>query len=81
MYLPADERKAATQLAEGAHDPIHQRLLEAAIRRPVAQVEEDEHIRGFRDLLRQIRIRRCEFLPEVRGGRADSFMGAVHDLV
>ena len=57
MYLPVDERKAAAELAEGVYDPIHQSLLKIAFRSPIAQVEEVEHVRVFRDLLRQIRIR------------------------
>ena len=57
VHLPSDEREAASQLADGVHDPIHQRLLKVAFRSPVAQVEELQHVRVFRDLLRQIRIR------------------------
>ena len=57
MYLPADGREAAAKLAEGVHDPIHQRLFKVAFRSPIAQVGEVEHVRVFRDQLRQIRIR------------------------
>ena len=57
MYLPSDEGEAASQLTEGVHDPIHQRLFKVAFRSPIAQVEEVEHVRVFRDLLCQIRIR------------------------
>ena len=51
-------------------------MFEVAFGRAVGVIEEVEHVLVFSDLLREIRIRVCELLGEVRGSCAHSLVSA-----
>jgi len=51
--------------------PVHQRLLELALRDPPGQPQVVGHVRVSHQLLRQLRVRRRQRVREVRRRRPD----------
>jgi len=79
--LPADERHPVPECQQRLLQPVHQRLLELALRDPLGQGQVVEHVRVADQLLRQLRIRRRQRGREVRRRRPRPLEQAGLDLV
>ncbi len=56
-HLPAGERHPVPERQQRVLQPVHQRLLELALRDPLRQRQVVEHVRVAHQLLRQLRVR------------------------
>ncbi len=54
VHLPADERESVAELAERVDDPVDECLLEMAFLHVAVEGEKVQHVRIFRQLLREV---------------------------
>jgi hypothetical protein len=78
--LPPDESEAAAQFQQKAGDMPHQRVLDFALLRRVAQAQKVEQIGVFQRFVRQLRMRRWQAGGKIRHRLALPLVQTVADI-